>query len=103
MSAETLAVTLIMVSAFPLNAFPICLAYLSRGVWWRTSAGLALMVSTTGLAALVDITIAYKFLGDDYPYRDLVRNTVYAWIALGAWLKFGALLYESWRGRRGDS
>lgn len=100
MSADALAFVLVVASALPLNVFPFCLAYISRGVWWRTSTGIALMVSTTGLAALVDITIAYKVFGDDYPYRDLVRNTVYAWIALGAWLKLGALLYESWRARK---
>ena len=99
MSADALAMALVVASAFPLNAFPFCLAWISRGVWFRTSTGLALMVSTTGLAALVDITILYKVFGDNYPYRDVVRNTVYAWIALGAWLKFGALIYESRRRR----
>lgn len=100
MNADNLAMALVVSSALPLNCFPFALAWFSRGVWFRTSAGLALMVSTTGLAALVDITILYKVFGDDYPYRDLVRNTVYAWIALGAWLKFGALLYESRKSRQ---
>lgn len=100
MSADTLALLLIISAAPPLTLFPLIYAWVARGVWWRNPAGRALMVSTTGLAALVDITLIYAAFGSDYPYRDAVRLTVYAWIASGAWLKFGALVYESRRGRR---
>ena len=46
------------------------------------------------LALLIDISLVYQFLGDDYALRDVVRLTVFALIAAGAWLKLGALLYE---------
>lgn len=100
MTADSVAFVLVASAALPLNLFPFCLAWFSRGVWYRTSAGLALMVSTTGLAALVDITIAYKVFGGEYPYRDVLRLAVYFWISLGAWLKLGALFYEANRGRK---
>lgn len=100
MSADTAATWLIMAAAPPLTIFPIAYTIIARGLWWRASAGRALMVSTTGLALLVDITIAYQWLGDDYPFRDAVRLTVFALIVAGAWLKLGSLLYEWRRGRR---
>lgn len=100
MNADLLAAFLVTAAAPPLTLFPFFYAWIARGVWWRASAGRALMVSTTGLALLVDISLAYQVFGDDYPYRDVVRNTVYALIAAGAWLKFGSLIYEWRKGRR---
>lgn len=101
MSADAVALLLIALAAPPLTLFPFCFAWWARGVWYRTLVGVALMVSTTGLALLVDISLLYMAFGDDYPFRDVVRLTVYALIVAGAWLKFGALVYESRQGRRG--
>lgn len=101
MSADTVSLLLIVVAAPPLTMFVPYYAWVARGLWWRNPAGRALMVSTSGLALLVDISLLYAVFGDDYPLRDVVRLTVYAWIALGSWLKFGALVYES-RHRRRD-
>ena len=94
MSADTLAVVLVIAAAPAATTFPFAYAWISRGVWWRTPTGRALMTSSTALALLIDISLAYKFFGDDYALRDVVRLTVYALIALGAWLKLGALIYE---------
>lgn len=101
MSADTVALLLIIAAAPPLTLFVPYYAWVARGVWWRNPAGRALMVSTSGLALLVDISLLYAVFGDEYPYRDAVRLTVYAWITAGSWLKFGALVYES-RHRRRD-
>lgn len=100
MSADLAAIILVALAAPPLTLFPFFYAWIGRGVWYRSPAGRALMVSTTGLALLVDISLAYQWLGSDYALRDAVRLTVYAWVALGAWLKFGALIYEWRKGRK---
>lgn len=100
MSADAVAAVLVALAAPPLTVFPFAYAVLSRGLWWRSIAGWALMFSTTGLALLVDISLAYQLFGDDYPFRDEVRLSVYSIILAGAWLKLIALFYESWRGRR---
>lgn len=95
MSADTLAVVLVVLAAPAATAFPFAYAYVARGVWWRTPTGRALMTSSTALALLIDISLAYQAFGDDYALRDAVRLTVYALIVLGAWLKLGALIYEA--------
>lgn len=97
MSADTAAIILIALAAPAATLFPFCFAYISRGVWWRNPAGRALMTSSTGLALLIDISLAYQWLGDDYFLRDAVRLTVFTIIAAGAWQKLYALLQESWR------
>lgn len=98
MSADTLAVVLVVLAAPPATLFPPFYAWISRNRWWRNPTGRALMTSSTALALLIDISLAYQAFGDDYVLRDVVRLTVFALIALGAWLKFGALIYE-WRHR----
>lgn len=100
MSVDVLAVVLIALAAPPATLFPPCYAVIARGVWWRTPTGRALMTSTVALALLIDISLAYRAFGDNYALRDVVRLTVFGLIALGAWLKFGALLYEWHQGRR---
>lgn len=97
MTADTAAILLIVAAAPAATLFPICFAYISRGIWWRNPAGRALMTSSTGLALLIDISLAYQWLGDDYALRDVVRLTVFGVIAAGAWQKLYALLSSSWR------
>ena len=99
MSADTVAVLLVLAAAPAATLFPFLYGWVARGVWWRTPTGRALMTSSTALALLIDISLAYKVFGDDYALRDVVRLTVYALIALGAWLKLGALVYEWHRDR----
>ena len=95
MNADTLAVVLVAMAAPAATAFPFAYAWIARGVWWRTPTGRALMTSSTALALLIDISLAYQAFGDDYALRDAVRLTVFALVALGAWLKLGALIYEA--------
>lgn len=101
MSVDTAALLLIVVAAPPLTMFVPYYAWVARGVWYRNLTSFALMVSTSGLMMLVDISLLYAVLGDDYPWRNVVRLTVYTWIAVGAWLKFCALAWESRHKRRG--
>lgn len=99
MTADTAAVLLVIIAAPAATVFPFMYAWVARGVWWRTPTGRALMTSSTALALLIDIFLAYQVFGDNYALRDAVRLTVYALIAAGAWLKLGALAYETWWNR----
>ena len=97
MSVDTIALWLVIAAAPPATLFPFFFAWISRGIWWRNPAGRALMTSSTALALLIDISLVYQWLGDDYALRDVVRLTVFALIAAGAWQKLYALLSASWR------
>lgn len=92
MSPETLnaiAVALIVLAAPAATCFPIVYAFRP----WRDSLiGRALMTKAVGVALLIDISIAYQFLGNDYPGRDYVRVGAYALIAVGIWFQFIAMI-----------
>ena len=98
MSADTVAVLLVLVAAPPATLFPLIYGFTVR--WWTFWIGRALLTSSVGLALLIDISLLYKWLGDDYLLRDIVRLTVYAIIAVGAWLKLASILIEKRRSRR---
>lgn len=100
MSADVAAVILVLIAAPPATLFPFAYAWISRGLWWRTRPGRALMTSSTGLALLIDISLAYQAFGDDYFLREVVRLSVFALIGAGAWLTLGALLAEHRKQRR---
>lgn len=89
MSADLAAVLLILAAAPAATLFPILYA---RRPWRRTLIGWALMIHSIGMAALIDISLLYKWLGDDYYLRDVVRLTVYAFIVVGINLTTLALL-----------
>lgn len=89
MSADTAALAIIGLIALPINLFTVLYAFTTP--WWREWIGRALFVSSLGLMLLVDIALAYNWLGDDYPGRDIVRLAVYSIICVGAWFKLIAL------------
>jgi hypothetical protein len=95
---DTAFLFLVIGTLVPLTLFPIVFAVGARRSWWRTPAGRALMVSTTSLAAVLWITLARRIFGD-YPHREVILLVVFAGVFTGAWLKFGALVYELGRGR----
>lgn len=96
MSADDAAVLLIVATAVPITLFSIGYTFTARG-WWREWVGRALFTSAWGLALLVDISLLYNWLGDNYPWRDEVRLTVYSIICVGAWFKLIALVVEKRR------
>ncbi|WP_107768420.1 putative phage holin [Nocardioides terrigena] len=100
MSADHFAVLLVLCAAPAATAIPVLYAWTARHAWFRTVLGWALMTQSVGLALLIDISLAYQWLGDDYALRDVVRLTVYALIAVGTNLALVALAYEWWRGRK---
>ena len=99
MTADAAAVTLVLIAAPAATAVPLLYGWVARRNWFRTVLGWALMTSSTGLALLIDISLLYNWLGDEYRFRDVVRLSVYGLIAAGAWLTLGALFYE-WRHRK---
>jgi hypothetical protein len=83
-NADTIAVLLILMMAPAWTLLPILIGFTTP--WRDTLLGHALMIATTGLALLIDISLMYQWLGDDYFLRDVVRLSVYALILLGGWL-----------------
>lgn len=101
MSADTIAVMLILIAAPAQTLFALIYGFASP--WWRSLIGRALLTKALGLALLIDISLLYQWLGDDYALRDVVRISVYTLIACGAWLQLTALLAEKVKGRREDA
>lgn len=97
MNTDLVALVLICAAAPAQTVF--VLVYGLGSPWFRSVVGRALFTKALGLALLIDISIAYQFLGDDYALREVVRLSVFTLIAVGAWLQLGALVYE--RRRRG--
>ena len=98
MNADDLALYMVFAMAPAATAFP--LLYGLTSPWWRSLVGRALMTKAVGLALLIDISIVYQFLGDDYAARNAVRFAVFGFILAGVWLQFFALLREKWKARR---
>lgn len=95
---DAIAVLLILCAAPPATLFPILYAIVAP--WRSTVAGRALMTSSVALALLIDISLIYQWLGDDYALRDVVRFSVYVLILCGAWMQLGALVYQQIRYRK---
>ena len=98
MTADTAAILLVLSAAPPATLFPLIYGFTVR--WWTFPIGRALMVSSSALGMLIDISLLYNWLGDDYALRDVVRLTVFSLISAGAWLKLVAILLEKTRGKR---
>lgn len=94
---DTVALLLILAAAPAQTLFVIF--YGIGSPWWRSVVGRALFTKSLGLALLIDISLLYNWLGDDYALREVVRLGVFTLIAVGAWLQLGALIYE--RRRKG--
>lgn len=97
-SADNWAYALVLLAVVPANLFP--LLYGTSVTWWRSFTGRALMTSAIGMALLIDISVLYRFLGEDYPFRDTIRLTVYALVVAGSWMKLGAFLVQRRDGNR---
>ena len=97
MSADTAAVLIVLLAAPPATLFP--LLYGVTRPWWRSLVGRYVFTSALGLGLLIDISLLYNWLGDQYFARDIVRLTVYSLIAAGAWLSLLSFLIERRRNR----
>lgn len=94
--AEVIALWLIIGIGAMSTTFAVY--YMLFRPWWTTRIGRAMLASSSGLAMLTDISLVYRWLGDDYPWRDAVLLTVLWVIFVGACYKNGALfLPDRWR------
>lgn len=96
----TLGYILVLLAAVPATAFPIVYGITARRVWWRVPAGRALMVSTVALALLLDMALVFYLAPVSDSTRLGINVAVVGLIAVGAWLKFGALVHELHQGRK---
>jgi hypothetical protein len=97
MTADDIRFALVAFAVLPATGFT--LVYGLRSPWYRSLLGRALFTHALGMALLIDISVAYKMFGDDYPGRDVVSISVYAVIIAGTWAQFIALLRERRHGR----
>ena len=99
MSVDAVAVGLTVAAAPAITLYWILFTFQARP-WWRNSVGRAHFGLVGGLAMLIDISIAYHWLGDNYALRDAVRLFVYGWISASCWLTLGAWFYERRKSRQ---
>lgn len=92
MSADTAATLLIALAGVAYTLFVVLYAATVR--WWDSLAAIALMISSSGLMLLINISLLYQWLGDDYYLREVVRLTVFFWIGVGGWVKLVALVWS---------
>lgn len=93
-----IALILIMTAAPPITVFACW--YGLTAPWWRSPSGRALFTSSLATALLVDLSLLYRFIGSEVP--DVLALVVYALVAAGCWLMFGALAHDRWQRRKAD-
>jgi len=98
MTADNAAYVLLIASAPPATLFPLLYGFTLP--WYASLIGRALMISSVGLALLVDISLAYRILGAEYQARDFVRISVFSLITIGSYLQLWALIRERQANRR---
>lgn len=79
--------------------FLFAVVYFTFFGWRKTPGGKAIMYFVTGLVALLLHSIATRFLAGDFPYRDVLRAVVYAYLLITA---SGLLLNLVLTWRRGN-
>ncbi len=62
------------------------LLYAWTAPWWKSWSGCAVIISTLGLAALVDASVLFRLLGDDYPGRQQIVLVAFGVITVGTYL-----------------
>jgi hypothetical protein len=95
---DHILLTLAWLTAPPTTAFVFVYGLTTR--WYRNGfLGYALMISSLGLAMLMDASLAYRLLGE-YQLRPVILFIIFSFICAGAWLKFIALIVEKIHGRK---
>lgn len=99
---EPLSLWIVSIGAPATTLFVILYGVTVR--WWEFWIGRALMVSSTGMALLVDIALLNRILPPEYPLQQELLLTLLVFISAGGVLKLLALLVDKvplWLGRRG--
>ena len=90
-TADSLVFFFVCWGAVCASLFTFLYPALSPG-WRRTFIGWALLVSSSALALLLDLSVLSKITGGEYLHSGIIRVSITAYIALGASLKLTALL-----------
>lgn len=98
MNADQVSLLLVVAAVPPVNLFLFIYGFALP--WYRTHIGRSLIISSLGLAALVDISFLYRIMGDEYQGRDAARIVAFSIVVLGAWYQFIAFMAERRRGRK---
>lgn len=98
MSMDHVIAIMIIVAFPPVNLFP--LLYGVGAPWWRSIEGQAVMLATTGLALLIDLSLMARVFQLSEPTLDVLRVTVFGVIILGAYWKLAMLIRLQYLRRR---
>lgn len=85
---DDVVIAQLAVAAVAVNIYP--LIYMTRP-WYSTAPGRALMVKAWGNLIVIDLSLAYVWLGE-YPGRADVRFAGFALFAIGVWYLLLSLL-----------
>lgn len=75
----------IVLTWLPAVAFPILYHILTRGNWRKSLIGYQSMEIAVVTALLLTMAIANAFLGEDWPWRDVIRPTLYLATMIALW------------------
>lgn len=89
MTAETLALIFVACAAVPATLFVAL--YASWAPWWRSAEGRHLLTFTADLAALLDLALLRRWIGD-HSWLTVCFVTLYAVMAGQLWWRFALLL-----------
>lgn len=97
MTTDDVMYVLVLAAFVPANLFVTL--YGCTAKWWRSHIGRSLIISSVGLAALIDISFLVRILGEDYAGRNAARVVAFSLVVLGCWYQLGAFLVERFRRR----
>jgi hypothetical protein len=99
--SDAMGLWIVRVGAVPLTLFVLLYGFTVR--WWEFWIGRALMVSSTGTAALIDLALLNRQIGREYALAEPLLLAVLVFMSAGGVLKLVALLVDKvplWRGKR---
>jgi hypothetical protein len=93
-SAEQIALWLVIIAAVPQTAFVALYGFASP--WWRSQTGRAIFTKAFSMALLLDMSLVNYWWG---PIDADASNAIIALVTVGCWLQFVALAAEKMRSR----
>lgn len=71
-------------------------SYVSFFAWRKTQAGRALLAFSLSLVSVILLAALAVWTNNEYPFREYIRVTVYAGLAVTVW-RLLIVLWRSWR------
>jgi hypothetical protein len=99
LNVDTWADAMILASVPPATLGAIL--YLTTGPWWLNHVGRSLATAWSSIAILTLWIAAFVVFGNNFPYRDVLRDIVFTALFIGLTYKFVVIvgiLYKRWRG-----